>query len=57
MEEANQLICSFNRYIFWGGFLKGIAFTCAILAGIQIYKYLKNKSIKIEIKERKEPKL
>ena len=55
----NNIICEFNRYIFWAGFFKGIAFVCAVLAAIHIYKYFKNKKIevKIEVNERKEPKL
>ena len=55
----NQIACEFNRFIFWAGFFKGIAFICAILAAIHVYKYFKNKNIKvnIEVSERKAPRL
>ncbi len=50
-------ICTINKIIFWSGFFKGFA-TCSAIAAITLaYKYFKNKSIKIEITERKEPTL
>lgn len=53
----NEMMCELNRYLFWNGFVKGVLFVTTITLIIQTYKYFKNKDIKIEISERKEPKL
>ena len=55
----NQMTCEISRQIYWDGFFNGTGLITFIWLAYEIYKYfMKNKyDVKIEITERKEPKL
>ncbi len=46
MNSINQFACHLSTIVFWAGFFKGIAFTCCVIATIEIYKYFKKNSLK-----------
>jgi len=41
----SELVCSFNKFIFWSGFIKGAFLVFAIWGGLEIYKYFKKPSL------------
>ena len=55
----NEIFCSLNDYLYRVGFIKGAGLVGSIWLGFTIYNYFKNKkvNVKIEITERKEPKM
>ncbi|MEG0359974.1 MAG: hypothetical protein RR598_11975 [Anaerorhabdus sp.] len=59
IESINALQCKVNETIYWSGFIDGATLIFVIWGSIAIYKYFKNKDVKvkIEISERKEPRL
>lgn len=55
----NEVTCEISRQVYWSGFANGASIIISIWIGWVVYKYFKNKdcNIKIEISERKEPKV
>jgi len=55
----NEMTCEISRQIYWSGFFKGTGLILSIWVVWEAYKYFSNKNcnIKIEISERKEPKI
>ncbi|MFW1945312.1 hypothetical protein ACG93R_17615 [Acinetobacter guillouiae] len=56
---ANEVFCTLNNYLYWVGFMKGAGLVGSIWLACVIYNYFMKKKydVKIEISERKEPKI